>query len=66
MQVEHLNREKWRSRIELVNAIFEYLEGFHNRQRCLSALGMLRSFKFENLHSNHQLVHEFRLVNRKK
>jgi putative transposase len=41
MQVELLNRRKWRTRIELANAIFEYLEIFHNRQRRHSALDML-------------------------
>jgi transposase InsO family protein len=30
MQTELLNRRRWRSRIELANAIFEYLEVFHN------------------------------------
>ena len=33
MQVELLNRKKWRTRVELANAIFEYIEGFHNRRR---------------------------------
>jgi hypothetical protein len=28
-----LNRRRWRTRIDLANAIFEYLEIFHNRQR---------------------------------
>jgi putative transposase len=37
MQVELLNRQRWRTRIELANAIFEYLEIFHNRQRRHSA-----------------------------
>jgi len=40
MQVEPLNRQRWRTRIELANAIFEYLEVFHNRQRRHSGLGM--------------------------
>lgn len=39
MQTELLNRRKWRTRIELANAIFECLEIFHNRQRRHSALG---------------------------
>jgi putative transposase len=30
MQVELLNRKKWRTRVELANAIFEYLEIFHD------------------------------------
>ncbi len=42
----------WRTRIELANAIFEYLEIFHNRQRRHSALGMLTPIEFEKLHAN--------------
>jgi transposase InsO family protein len=33
MQVELLDRKRWHTRVELANAIFEYLEIFHNRQR---------------------------------
>jgi putative transposase len=33
MQIELLNRKKWKTRVELANAIFEYIEIFHNRQR---------------------------------
>jgi putative transposase len=47
MQVELLDRQRWRTRIELANAIFEYLEVFHNRQRRHSALGMLTPIEFE-------------------
>ena len=47
MQVELLDRKRWRTRIELANAIFEYLEIFHNRQRRHSALGMLTPVEFE-------------------
>jgi putative transposase len=47
MQTELLNRRRWRTRIELANAIFEYLEIFHNRQRRHSALGMLTPIEFE-------------------
>ena len=32
MQVELLDRKRWRTRVELANAIFEYLEIFHNRR----------------------------------
>jgi putative transposase len=32
-QVELLDRKRWRTGVELANAIFEYLEIFHNRQR---------------------------------
>jgi putative transposase len=47
MQVELLDRQSWRTRVELANAIFEYLEIFHNRQRRHSALGMLTPIEFE-------------------
>ena len=48
MQVELLDRQRWRTRVELANALFEYLEIFHNRQRRHSALGMLSPIEFEN------------------
>jgi putative transposase len=32
---------RWKTRVELANAILEYLEIFQNRQRRHSALGML-------------------------
>ena len=47
MQVELLDRHRWRTRLELANAVFEYLEVFHNRQRRHSALGMLSPIEFE-------------------
>jgi putative transposase len=48
MQVELLDRHRWRTRVELANAIFEYLEISHNRQRRHSSLGMLTPIEFEN------------------
>ena len=48
MQVELLDRKRWTTRIELANAIFEYLEIFHNRQRRHSALGMHTPTEYEN------------------
>jgi putative transposase len=48
MQVELLDRRRWKTRIELANAIFEYLEIWHNRQRRHSRLGMLTAIEFEN------------------
>jgi putative transposase len=47
MQVELLDRQRWRTRIELANAIVEYLEIFHTRQRRHSALGMLSPIEYE-------------------
>ena len=49
LQTELLNRQRWRTRLELANAIFEYLEVFHNRRRrpssseCLHQLNMTAS-----------------------
>ena len=50
MQTELLDRSRWRTRIELANAIFEYLEIFYNRQRRHSSLAMLTPIEYERLH----------------
>ena len=47
MQVELLDRKRWSTRVELANAMFEYLEIFHNRKRRHSSLGMLTPVEFE-------------------
>jgi transposase InsO family protein len=52
MQVELLNRKRWRTRVELANAIFEYLEVFHNRQRRHSSIGMHTPIEYETIHHN--------------
>lgn len=49
MQVELLDRHRWRTRVELANAIFDYLEIWHNRQRRHSQLGWLTPIEFENV-----------------
>jgi transposase InsO family protein len=54
MQVELLNRQRWKTRTELANAIFEYLEIFHNRQRRHSALGMRTPIEYEMLYPSRQ------------
>ena len=51
MQVELLDRQRWRTRLELANAIFEHLEIFHNRQRRHSSLGWRTPVEFEKLHA---------------
>ena len=33
MQIKLLDRKKWRTRLDLANAIFDYIEIFYNRQR---------------------------------
>jgi transposase InsO family protein len=47
MQVELLDSRRWKTRVELANAIFEYIEVFHNRRRRHSSLGMLTPIEFE-------------------
>jgi len=49
MQIELLNRKKWKTRVELANEIFEYIEIFHNRQRRHSALGYRTPIEYELL-----------------
>lgn len=56
MQTALLNRKRWRTRIELANAIFEYLEIFHNRQRRHSSLGMRTPIEYELHHHTNQPV----------
>ncbi len=40
LQVELLNRRRWKTRVELASAIHDYIEHFHNTRRRHSALGM--------------------------
>ena len=47
MQNELLNRKKWNTRLELTNAMFEYIEVFYNRQRRHSSLGYVSPVEFE-------------------
>jgi transposase InsO family protein len=56
LQTELLNRKKWRTRVELSTALFEYLEIFHNRARRHSSLGMLTPVDYEHLHQESETV----------
>jgi putative transposase len=56
MQTELLDRQRWRTRIELANAIFEYIEGFYNRRRRHSALDWMSPLQSENLDHPSTLV----------
>jgi len=47
MQIELLDRQRWNTRVELANAMFEYIEIFHNRRRRHSSLGYLSPIEFE-------------------
>ncbi len=51
MQTELLDRKKWKTRVELANEIFQYLEIFHNRQRRHSKLDYLTPVEYERLHA---------------
>ncbi len=51
MQVELLNTRRWKTRVELANAIFEYIEIFHNRRRRHSSLDMRTPIEYELLNS---------------
>ena len=50
MQVELLNRQRWKTRIELASAIHDYIEISHNTRRRHSALNMLTPAEHENQH----------------
>ncbi|MBI2691398.1 MAG: transposase, partial [Solirubrobacterales bacterium] len=56
MQVELLNRKRWKTRIELATAIHDYIELFHNTKRRHSALNMLTPVEFETQHQSNQLA----------
>ena len=47
VQNELLNGQRWRAHLEPANALFDYLEIFHNRRRRRSALGMLTPIGYE-------------------
>lgn len=52
MQVELLNRQGWKTRIELATAIHDYIELFHNTRRRHSSLNMLTPTEYEELHQH--------------
>lgn len=51
MQVELLNRKKWKTRIALANQIHDYIEVLHNTHRRHSSLNMLTPAEFERQHA---------------
>jgi transposase InsO family protein len=53
MQIELLNRKRWKTRVELSNVMFDYIEIFYSRQRRHSGLNYVSPIEFE-LTSNHQ------------
>jgi putative transposase len=51
MQIELLNRQRWRTVVELSTAIANYIDPFYNCERRHSALNYLTPTEFEALHS---------------
>ncbi len=47
LQTELLDRWSWSTRQQLRSAIFDYIEGFYNRQRRHSTLGYLSPAEYE-------------------
>jgi transposase InsO family protein len=52
MQIELLNRQKWRTKMELGLAMADYIDHFYNPDRRHSSLGYLSPTEYEDLHSN--------------
>ena len=51
LKVELVYRQRYRSRSEARASIFEYIEGFYNRERRHSRLGYLSPDQFERQHA---------------
>lgn len=51
LQLEVLDRKTWRTRDELANAIFEWIECWYNPVRRHSSIGMRSPAEFERLHT---------------
>ena len=47
MQLELLDSRTWRTRAELANAIFEWIECWYNSKRRHSSIGMLSPMDYE-------------------
>lgn len=56
MQIERLDRQKWKTRVEFANAIFDYIGIFHNRQRRHSALNYRTPIEYELSSANDTLT----------
>jgi transposase InsO family protein len=47
LKAELIERRTWRTRAEATQAVFEWIEVFHNRRRLHSGLGYLSPTKYE-------------------
>ncbi len=54
LQVELLDRRRWKTRQQLTTAIFDYVEVFFNRQRLHSTLGYLSPAEYEQVYALQQ------------
>lgn len=50
MQTGLLDTRKWKTRVELSTAMFDWIEAFYNRARRHSSLGMMSPTAYERLH----------------
>jgi transposase InsO family protein len=50
MQLELTDKRRWSTTVKFANAIFEYLEIFHNRRPRQTSLSMLRPVEFDARH----------------
>jgi putative transposase len=50
MQIELLNRQKWRTVVELSSAMADYIEDFYNSTRRHSSINYLTPNEYEDLH----------------
>jgi transposase InsO family protein len=56
LKKELVHRQSWPTRRELTSEVFEYIEGFYNRTRRHSTLGMLpRRLREDHKHKQQQL-----------
>jgi hypothetical protein len=51
-EIEQLAMTLANREAQLTNAMFEYLETVHNRQRCNSSLGMVSPIEYERRHAD--------------
>lgn len=51
MQIELLNRQRWRTNLELAVAMADYIEHFYNSDGRHSSLSCLTPNEFEDLHT---------------
>jgi transposase InsO family protein len=66
MQVELLNRRRWKTRVELATAIHDYIEIWHNTSKRHSVLNMLTPIEFENQHTTTTIAARFQTPASKK